>query len=257
MAGLSLSQAFLSILSGIVVALISGYIAQVRENQYWLKEEVYHSIYNELVDAAEGNFPEDNEGNYWSVWEDYDVYRKHKVDTSLRQDLDSYTERLRRLNGLELKINHQERLHDLLPKGMAKEEGSELELVYEREEKKRSGPLTVSTRKGISLTRWIEMFGEVVVESEDSEDMRKKLIEYSEANELGHEDNFRRWDEKYADWHSKLWDALHHDEQGLDGEIEEIENLRNEVTESATQLKNQIKKRTNQSFLRALFNRWV
>jgi len=254
MADISWFQAFLSILSGVLVALLSGYVSQVRDDQRWMKEEVYRSLFNELLVSQEGDFPEDEEGNYWSVWEDYDAYQKHRVEDSLRDDLESYAEKLRELNGLELRIRDKEQIVDILPQGMAEREIGQITLVHDRVENDRE-PMNVSVKRGISLTNWIELFGHIVVASDGPDDLRTNLIEYSEERGLGHERNFRTWDDEYPNWPEKLWSALTHEEYGIGGDIERMTQLRRVIQSDATELRQKIENRMTQSLLRALLRK--
>lgn len=247
MPAVSLFQAFLSIFSGIVVALVSGYIAQVRENQRWVKEEVYRPLYDELASAAEGNLPRQGRG-FRSKWEEFDRFQKFHVDNGLRQDLDDYARMLQSLSDKKEELVGSEELLEILPEGLADTQGSDIVLVNRRDDEGR-------IRGHIEVGDWLEIFRGIIIETENPAEMRERLIEHSEENELGHERNFRKWDKQYPDWPEKFWEAFRGGSHESIDSVKRVGELKTDISEQATALRDGIEKRIKEGFIAVLIRK--
>lgn len=240
----SLFQALLAILSGIVVALISGYIAQLRENQQWLKEEVYRPMYNELDPASEGRLP--REGSpYGTIWDGFDRYQKFRIESKLRESLNEYRTHLLELSEMESNLAGSDEILEALPSGLAERQGDEIILVHRRNEQE-------SPSSYIDLGSWLKMFSHILIEEDDPDDMRKRLIKFSEDNNLGHERSFRKWDDEYPGWHKTFWEAFNGGEHETIADIQEFAAKKTEIANVATVLRDELERRIAEGFVPVL-----
>lgn len=241
--GLSLFQTFLSILTGVIVALTSGYIAKHRENQRWLREEIYRPLYNEVERASDGAVPDS------SIWSEFDQYQKYRTDSELKKRLDRYEENLRQLKELEREPTVDETFINRMPDGMAEMDNGTPILIHRQVEENEN----VTHRSLIEARKWLEMFGPVVIQAEDPEEMREQLIMLSKEEGWGHEENFRRWDEEHPNWPGALWWAVH-EETVLWEKIEKIDQLRNdEIPDTASKIQEELQTRINENFLKSIW----
>lgn len=243
----SLFQTLLSIIAGIVVALVSGYIAQVRENQRWVKEEVYRPLYDEIASAAEGNLPREGQG-FGSKWDDVDRFQRFHVDKGLRQALDDYAGKLQSLSDRKEELEGSEELLEILPEGLADTQGSDIVLVNRRDDEG-------GIRGYIEVGDWLEIFSGIIIEAENPTKMRERLIEYSEENGLGHERNFRKWDKQYPDWQEKFWEAFRGGSHESIDSVERVEELKADISEQASELRDEIEGRIKEGFVAVLIRK--
>lgn len=247
MAGVTWFPALLSILSGITVALVSGYISQIRENQRWVKEEVYRPLHGELVSAANGDFPREGQ-KFRSKWATFDRFQRLHIDKELGDDLDEYSQNLQSLNELKEELKGSQELLEMLPEGLAESRGSDIILVSKRDDKG-------NVRAHIQLESWLDIFGDIVVEASNPVELRDNLIEYSEKNSLGHERNFRKWDDSHPDWPENFWEAFRAGDEEWVSDLEQIEDLKQEIAQKAMELRDKIEKRIKEGFMAVLIRK--
>lgn len=233
-----LFQTLLSILAGIVVALLSGYLASVRERQWWLKEEVYRPIYNELENVAEGRIPSGR-----GTWAAMDSYQKYRVDSSLKAELEKYTDILRRVSNLSVRVKDIDELMDTLPEEMKHKDGQENWQI--KFGGTRHHPYAL-----------IDDYGDLALTTDKPEEFRQAVYERPAGQTTVFNSSFEKWDEEVPEWHVHLWEVLRNNEYGLERKAEEYGRLRNEVLpEIAEEIHDELEKQINESIFVSLF-RW-
>lgn len=246
MVSVSWGTAFLSILSGISVALLSGYISRVRDEKSWVSNEVYAEIYTEIDLASEGILPQTREGRFTSSWFNLSRYHRGRVDPKLRKKLEEYAHHLEALNREQLKIVDQEELVEELPSGM----------VNERENGSFSFnkmmPWDKSMGGETSFDKWIHTFDDAIFSADSPDEMATNMLITAEGRQA---EAIQGWDEHISGWREAAYDAFH-GEYGFTGEQEEYLTMKQEeIPGMAVRIQEEIDKRADAGILKTIYFR--
>lgn len=250
MPGLGWSQAILSIISGVVVALLSGYISRLRDDHRWLKEEVYRPLYNQVASDENSNLYRPDIQEFTDAWNEFDYYKRYRVDESLRNDLDELSHLIQKLNQLSVDDIDQDRVAETLPEEIVRRSGSKIGLKGMRADDEGKGGV-------IDLNKWLNMFGEIVYTAESPEDLHEKLLSLGEDESGGHVLNFRGWDEHVEGWEVDFYSAFHDDDSEMSDNLAEFISIRNEELPKVHQkIKRKLENRINSGIFHMAYYRW-
>lgn len=232
-----LFQTGLSILAGIVVALISGYIADVRDKQRRLRDEFYPELLKEfdrILDNKERARPSP------PTQQEFDYRNKYWLDPCLRDEVEDFLSICQRWQDLiETELVTSEFV-DSLPSGMAERSGNEFVFAH-------------GSTGYIECGKFLSKFSESISTADDPHEMRTQMIELSERNNWGNERRMYSWDEEFPNWEVQLWDAMY--ELGIHEKLNEITRLRNELVSTSENLKEEVEVRLEEGFLKSLARR--
>lgn len=247
MAGMSWLQASLSILSGIAVALLSGYVTRVRDNQRWLNNEVYGQLYNEIDAVANGTFPREI-SNLQSSWSSISSYHRFRVDEELREKLDEFSNNIHYLSNDHLKLKDEQKTSKQLPDEMTDIRPSgQVALQVMRPWDKEIG----GTR---GLSQWLDKFAIVIFESRSPDEMRENLFKVANSAER---QVFEGWDEHISGWEEPFFNAFHNDDTGFIGDRDDFIKMRDEkLPKLAADIRSELEQRIEQGILREIFQRF-
>lgn len=108
------AQALLTAFAGIVAAGFAAWVSSYRERMTWVENEIYQPLYNEIHNAALGDMPD----RHKSLWDDFNYYKKTRVNDEIRNHLNTYTGKLQELSNVESRDDYEmwyERIADELP----------------------------------------------------------------------------------------------------------------------------------------------
>ncbi|MFC7044361.1 hypothetical protein ACFQH6_02105 [Halobacteriaceae archaeon GCM10025711] len=256
--------AAISGLAGVATALTTALLADYRENQRWLKREVFHPLHGELTEVVSGELPTEGD-SYASLWADLEYYKAHRVDADLAEALDQYASDISELGGRERSEDYATFV-DALPGSVCDGEDGVAELPSGHTADMRTwlqrnvlvlatAPSFRSESTGFEPTDLEFLWAEV--DGISTSDVRSEPFDTAAALEVvsrefnwGYEPFYHQWDDG---WTADLAAALRAATERPGSGIRETLVLRRDIGRAARDIKRMIEERSDRGLLGSLW----
>lgn len=185
---------FAPFLAGSLATLLGVFVRNRIEEKQQKRDEIYRPLFNELSAVSEGDFPYHIEdGEYRSVWDDFDNYQKWSMTDSEQNMIESYVKKLDALNQYTVVL--ESAMVDMV-------ESSDLLVNEELHHDKpnvgvlMSGPYGDRPKGVMQVGDWVDWFAHPMIVSESPSELREKLLEWSVQQGGGHHLSYREWEEE-------------------------------------------------------------
>lgn len=232
-------QLFVPVLAGSLTTLLGVFVRSRMEMQRQKRDEIYRPLFNEVSAIIEGDFPYEVEnGEYHSVWDDFDNYQKWSLSNEKQEKIESYTEKLDLLNRyaatLESVMMDMVDSSDLLVRRELNNNKPNVSVLMHGSDRSRHGGMK-------QVDNWVDWFAHPLIVCDGPDDLKEIMIEWSLEQDSSHHLSYREW---HDDEFLVLFEFLQEADRRIDlpDDYENRQVLLNQIREQADSLANQLKK---------------
>jgi hypothetical protein len=189
-------------------SVIGSYLQARMAKKRKITDTIYRPLFNQVYDIAEnGHLPYNRgtEGGFESVWRKFDAYQRFYVKESIAGQMTMLEGMIMDFPPFLDLVQHELKERAGETPFIIEESGGQM-IVAERSE-------DGSPKARIDPEDWVKMFAIPLIRTEEFDDLRENLLEYSRDQGGGHHRYFESWSE---DNFRIIWDAMRSAEEKWD-----------------------------------------